>query len=331
LYEKNSRKWKHFSKSDRNEIKILLDKKYSQREIARVLDRSNSSISDEIKLGSVRGVYDPLKAHHKAYVRRKYSKYQGMKVVSDRDLQKKIDMLLYTGESPPNISGRLRKHEKILPSVSKNSIYRYIKSPYGRRIESFRKKKKQRRQYKRPLAEKLKERIFIDKRPIYINKRKRIGDTEADFVVSGKSGAGILLVVVDRKSRMPFVEKILPVNISEVEKTFVRIKERFPELKTITTDNDILFQKHKELEKLLDIKIYFCHPYHSWEKGTVENTNKYIRRDIPKGSNISKYSKKFIQSIEAKLQNKIYKVLNYHTPSEIFNEHRQRKNTVSFK
>ncbi len=329
MYEKNSRKGKHLSKSERFEIKILLEKKYSQRTIAEALDRSNSRVSEEIRLGSVRGIYDPLKANHKAYVRRKYSKYQGMKVVSDQNLQKKVDEFLYKGESPPNISGRLWKHEKNLPQVSKNSIYRYIKSPYGRRIEVWRKKKKQRRRFKRPLSEKLKNRVFIDKRPMYINKRKRIGDAEADFLVSGKSGKGMILNVTDRKSRMPYLEKILPVSISEVEKAFLRIQQRFPELKTITTDNDILFQKHAELKKLLGINIYFCHPYHSWEKGTVENVNKYIRRDIPKGTDISKISRQFIHSIETKLQNKIYKILNYRTPFEVLSKHRQRKNTAN--
>ena len=315
------------SKSERCEIKILLDKQYSQRAIARSMGRSNSSISDEIKSGSVGGVYDPMKAHHKAYVRRQNSKYQGMKIVADRVLQQSVDALLFKDESPRTISGRIKKHRKDLPDVSKDSIYRYIKSPYGRKIEAWRKKKKQRRRYRRPLSEKLKDRTFIDKRPTYINKRLRIGDTEADFIVSGKSGEGMILNVTDRKSRAPFLEKILPVSIQYVHKAFIRIKERFPELTTITMDNDILFQKHKELEKLLDVKIYFCHPYHSWEKGTVENVNKYIRRDIPKGSNISKSSKQFIRSIEDTLQNKIYKILNYHTPLEILESHRQRKNT----
>jgi transposase, IS30 family len=329
LYEKNYKKFSHLSKSERNEIFILKEKKYSLRKIARALGRSVSTISDELRLGKVRRHYDPLKAHHKAYVRRWRSKYQGMKIVSDRELQKSVDALLLKGESPPNISGRMRKHEKSLPPVSKNSIYRYIKSPYGRKIEAWRKKQKQRRRHHRPLAEKLKDRTFIDKRPLYINKRKRIGDVEADFIVSGKSGKGILLVVVDRKSRYPFLEKILPVNITEVEKAFLQIKERFPELKTITTDNDVLFQRHKELEKLLEVKIYFCHPYHSWEKGTVENVNKYIRRDIPKGSNISKYSKQFIRSVEEKLQTKIYKILNYKIPLEILEKSRKRKNTTN--
>lgn len=295
------------------------------RKIAKALGRSVSTISDEIRLGKVRRRYDPLKAHHKAYVRRWLGKYQGMKVVSEPNLQKSIDELLLKGESPPNISGRLKKLKQT--SVSKNSIYRYIKSPYGRKVEAARLKKKQRKRYRSPFSEKLKDRTFIDERPLYVNTRKRIGDTEADFIVSGKSGTGMILNVTDRKSRAPFLEKILPVSIPEVERAFLRIKERFSELKTITMDNDILFQKHKELEKLLDVKIYFCNPYHSWEKGTVENVNKYIRRDIPKGSNISKYSRQFIRSIEEKLQNKIYKVLNYETPLEVLNKHRKRKNT----
>ena len=327
MYEKNCKKFSHLSKSERNEIFILKEKKYSLRKIAEALGRSVSTISDELRLGKVRRHYDPLKAHHKAYVRRWQSKYQGMKIVSDRELQKSVDALLLRGESPPNISGRVRKYEKSLPPVSKNSIYRYIKSPYGRKIEAWRKRQKQRKRYRRPLSEKLKDRTFIDERPLYINKRKRIGDAEADFIVSGKSGKGMLLVAVDRKSRCPFLEKILPVNIPEVEKAFFRIKERFQELKTVTVDNDLLFQRHKDLEKILNIKIYFCHPYHSWEKGTVENVNKYIRRDIPKGSNISKYSKQFIRSVEEKLQTKIYKCLNYKTPLEVLNKYRKRKNT----
>lgn len=296
------------------------------RAIARSLGRVVSTISDEIKLNSTNGVYNPKKAHHKAYVRRKYSKYQGMKIVGNAKLQKFIDEKLYDDQSPKNISGRIRKHEKHLPSVSKDSIYRYISSVYGRRIEHHRSTRKKRRwNRRRKINEKLKDRIFIDKRPKIIGKRARIGDVEADFIVSGKSGKGIILVVADRKSRAPFLEKILPITIDHVHDAFVRIKQRFPELRTITTDNDILFQCFKELERLIDVKIYFCHPYHSWEKGTVENINGYIRKDIPKGSDISKYSRKFIRSIENKLRRRIVEVLNYKTPLEVLIKSRKRK------
>jgi len=296
------------------------------------MNRSVSTISDEISLNQTNGTYDPKKANHKAYVRRKYSKYQGMKIVSTAKLQEFVDEKLYDDQSPKNLAGRITKHEKHLPSVSKNSIYRYIGSVYGRNIENHRSARKKRRQGgRRKISEKLKDRIFIDERPISIAKRMRIGDAEADFIVSGKSGTGILLVVADRKSRAPFIEQILKVTIKNVHRAFLRIKTRFPELRTITTDNDILFQHFKELEKLLDVKIYFCHPYHSWEKGTVENINGYIRKDIPKSSDISKFSKEFIQSIEDKLQRRIIELLNHKTPIEVLTKSRKQKKRRSAK
>ena len=175
------------------------------------------------------------------------------------------------------------------------------------------------------MSKQLKDRTFIDKRPEFINRRKRIGDAEADFILSGKSGRGIILNVTDRKSRAPFLEQIIVVSIKNVHAAFKRIKRRFPELKTITTDNDLLLRCHKELGKLLKVKIYFCHAYHSWEKGTVENTNGYARKDIPKGSDISKYSKRFIRSIEDKLQRRFMDCLDHLTPCEVIENHRRKQ------
>lgn len=313
-------------KSERHEIGILMARGYSFREIARTLERSISTILDEVRFNSANGRYDPIKAHHKAYVRRKYSKYQGMKIVENPKLREFVEKELLDDQSPPNISGRIKKHEKQLAYVSKNIIYRYIKSPYGRRIEYYRtKRKNHRRGRRRPSLKQLKDRTFIDKRPEFINRRKRIGDTEADFLLSGKSGKGILLNVTDRKSRAPFLEQIIKVTIKNVHLAFKKVRKRFPELRTITTDNDLLLQRHKELEKLLKVKIYFCHQYHSWEKGTVENTNGYVRRDIPRGSDISKYSKKFIRSIENKLQGRFMDCLDHFTPYEIIQNYRKQK------
>jgi IS30 family transposase len=135
----------------------------------------------------------------------------------------------------------------------------------------------------------------------------------------------VILVVADRKTRNSFLEQIIKTKVDNVHRAFMKIQGRFPELKTITTDNDILLQKHKELEKLLGVKIYFCHQYHSWEKGTVENTNKYIRKYIPKGNDISFYSKSFIEKLEQKLNRRIMECLNYRTPSETLKEVRKKK------
>lgn len=302
-----------------------MEKNYEQKDIAKALNRSPSTISDEIKQNSVKGKYNPKKAHSKARTRRQCSKYQGMKIVKNKELQKFIEIELYEDQSPRAIAGRIKKREKYLSNVSKDSICRYIKSVYGRKIEAHRNKRKQRRRRKQTKSEKLKDRTFIGKRPKIINTRKRIGDGEADFIVSGKSGKGILLTIVCRKLRIVFIEQILKVNIKNVHRAFKRIQKRFPEMITITTDNDILLQKHKELEKLLNVKIYFCDPYSSWQKGSIENANGEIRKYIPKGSDISKYSKYKIKKIEERLNGRFLECLNYFTPKEALEKHRKRK------
>ena len=235
-----------------------------------------------------------------------------------------MDWRLRDGQSPEAIAGYMSQRQRRLPAISKDSIYRFIQSPAGRRIETFLFLKKRRRRHKRTRTGSLAGRTFIDQRPCVINVRRSIGDAEADFIVSGRGGQGILLVVVDRKSRAAFLELILAVSIAAVHAAFQRIQARFPELQTITCDNDLLFARHQELAILLGVTIYFCHPYHSWEKGTVENTNGVIRRDVPKGSSLSRYSPKFIMSIEQKLNRRPMKCLRYATPQEILEGHRKR-------
>ena len=234
-----------------------------------------------------------------------------------------VDGALSDGQSPEAIAGRLKHQEKHLPYVSKNTIVRYLKSPYGKLI-GLKWKKKLRLRKSRKVS-KLKDRIFIDKRPKIIEKRSRVGDMEGDFIVSGRSGKGILLTVVCRKLRVVFLELILDVSIDEVHCAFKRIKEIFPEMKTLTLDNDILFKMHRTLEQLLKVKIYFCHPYHSWEKGSIENANKAIRKFIPKGSNLAKYNQEYIQSLEEHLNKRFMECLEYKTPEEKLNEHRKTK------
>lgn len=300
---------------------------FSIRAIAKQLGRSPNAISYELRRNQVSRAYDPEKADRKAYQRRKDAKYQGMKVSGHTYLRRYVDTHLYDDLSPEAIAGRITKHEKHLPSISKNSIRRYIESAHGGKVAWHRivQRKKRKWRRKRVKVTQLTDRTFIDKRPQYIQKRERVGDAEADFIVSGKSGQGILLTLACRKIRISFIEEILDITIPHVHRAFQRIKKRFPELASISTDNDVLLQKHKELEKLLGVKIYFCHPYHSWEKGTIENTNKYIRKDIPKGSDVSKYSPRFIENLEAKLNRRFMEVLNYKTPQEMLEAHRKRK------
>lgn len=300
----------------------MREKGYSLRAIAKALDRSVSTISDELKRNAVAGAYTPAKAHHKAYVRRRESKYQGMKIV----LQAFIATELLKQQSPAAIAGRLATGIDGLPFASRPTIERFIRSAYGRQLEYELKVLKHRQQRrgrkKRPPVESLGKRKGIDERPAVIVNRERVGDMEADFIVSGKAGSGYLLTAADRRIRVGFIRKILPVNIVNMEQAFLDIKAAFPELISVTTDNDLLFRCHERLEELLGVSIYFCDPYSSWQKGTIENYNKQVRKYIPKGADISQYDESYLQFIETRLNSRFMSVLDYKTPTECLKEHR---------
>jgi IS30 family transposase len=248
-----------------------------------------------------------------------------MKVIKDPKTWKQINSWLLEGQSPELISGRIEKQEKDLLSVSKNSIRRYVKSPYGRRIESLRKTRKISHRGKK--RAKLKDRRSIRERPISSEKRLRVEHSEADFVCSGKSGKGVIMHLADRKLRYHFLEKIVNTCLGNITRALRRIQKRYSELKTITTDNDLLFQRHKRLEKILNIQIFFCEQGKAWQKGQVEEGNMELRRHIPKGSDISKYSRYKIKKFESKLNQRFMKCLNYLSPKEAMKRYRKQKNS----
>lgn len=286
------------------------------------MQRSPNTISREIKINSTKEIYNPEKANHKAYVRRHKASFRSRKIVMNKELRKFVESKLCDDQSPEAIAGRLKYQEKELPYVSKSTIYDFLDSDYGKLIKKKRKKIKYRKT--RAKVNKLKDRKFIEKRTKIAENRERIGDFEGDFIVSGKCGKGILLVLTDRKTRYVFIERILDISVDNVHEKLLKIKKEFKEMKTLTLDNDILFRMHKTLEKILGTPIYFCHPYHSWEKGSVENTNKFIRKYIPKGSNISKYDEEYIKAVQNKCNERFMKCLDYLTPTEALKKEKQR-------
>ena len=110
-----------------------------------------------------------------------------------------------------------------------------------------------------------------------------------------------------------------------VERALLRMKKRYPEMQTITFDNDILFLEHKRLERVLNIKIYFCHVHSPWEKASIGNLNKTLRLYIRKGSDISKYSVHRIKKLEAKLNRRFMDVLGSLTPDEAYAREKRKR------
>ena len=293
--------------------------------IADTLNRTKSAIWYEAQKKRNGRPYDAAYAHHISYVRRKYSRAVGRTIALDSDLRSFVEKHLLDDQSPENISLRLKRIEKNVSYASASAIRRYIRSPYGRKIESHRAKVFKKKRRHRPSKPRIADKRMIDKRPSKINKRWGLGHMEGDFIVSGKSGRGIVLGLRDRKIRKNLLERILPVSVRNVERALVRIKKRYPEMQTITFDNDILFLEHKRLERVLGIKIYFCHVHAPYEKPSIENLNNALRRYIPKSSDISKYSRRFVQKLEEKMNRRFMDVLGSLTPNEAYEREKQKR------
>ena len=309
--------YEHLCASERRRIERLKGGGAGVRAIARALDRSPSVISEELNRG-VRGTYDAKKADHKAYVKRKYSKVQCMKVVQDSTLQTFVEAKLALDWSPEMIAGRIKKVERSLPRVSTKAVYKFIYSVHGRKLEKhlYRRRVRRKGGPKRGRKVVMDGRTSIEKRPKHVENRKQFGHFEGDFIESGKDGTGSLLVLAERKTRYPFVvyceDRSTHAVNALIECLLVGVA-----LESLTLDNDLSFQKHQELSDLLGVVVYFCHPYASSEKGTVENRNGRVRNlGIPKRTDLSTVSKETIRAIETKLRNMPMKCLKWKTPQE---------------
>src|SRR3989338_2422831 len=312
-------KFKHFCFFERKRIERFLIKGASRRLIAGKLGRSISSVSDEIRLNIVKGKYQAEKAKHKARVRRQNSKLQCMKVAMDPLLKKFVTENIIEHQSPEGISGRLKEVEKKLQYASTKAIYKFVQSTHGRQIEKhlYSKAVHKKGGPKRGISVSIDGRTMIDERPQKVNKRLEFGHFEGDFIESGKDGKGSLLVLVERKTRYPFLRYLEDRNTRNVNQLVQEILKNIPAL-SLTIDNDLSFQKHQELSRLIEAEIFFCHPQSPHEKGTVENRNKAIRRYVKKRCDLSELPKETFPFVEEKLRNKNMKCLNFKTPKESF-------------
>ena len=294
-------------------------------EIAQTFHRPKSGIWYELTKRRKGKRYDAEYAKHLNYIRMRSRRIVGKKIALHPDLRRFVEAVLMDDQSPEEISKRLKRIEKQLTYVSAFAIRRYVKSVYGRRIEWHRSKVFKKKRRRVAARKRIEGKRMISKRPSKINKRWGLGHMEGDFIVSGKSGTGMIFALRDRKVRMNLLEKILPVSVRAVDRALGRMKQRYPEMQTLTFDNDILFLEHKKLEKKYQVKIYFCFPHSPWQKPSIENLNKILRRYIPKSSDISKYSRRFVANLEAKLNRKFMDCLNSFTPNEAYEKEKKQK------
>ncbi|OBQ54909.1 transposase, partial [Tamlana sp. s12] len=160
--------------------------------------------------------------------------------------------------------------------------------------------------------------VSIDSRPKHIDLRNEIGHWEGDLII-GKGQKSAIGTIVERKSRYTLIVKLKSRKADEVAKMFSKKLKQLNEKlrKSMTYDNGIEMAKHQYITQKTGMKIYFAHPYSSWERGTNENTNGIIRRDLPKGTDFNIISEKQLLILEQKLNNKPRKIIGFKTPKEV--------------
>ena len=306
-------KWTNISLAERRDIFILRSKGYSIRSIAKSMNRSPNTISYELKRNETKGEYEPDKAEAKSWLRKRMRKYQWMKIEEIPELRRHIIKGLKDKWNPDEISGRL-KREKSPWYISKNSIYRWLYSnrgqAYCRLLYSQRYRRKPRMGSKQRAL--IPNRVDISRRFDGADTRNRYGHWEKDAIVSRQGISASLAVATERRSRLLAARKVK--NMSPVEhESATRKMLQDKKALSITRDNGIENIHHQETA----IPSFFCEPYSSWQKGSIENANKLMRRFFPKGTDFRFIAQKEVDLAVNLINEKPRKILGYRTALEV--------------
>ena len=313
---------KHITEKQRYAISKMLQVPMSKKDIAEAIGVDRSNIYREIKRNcdSRSGKYNPDLAQRKAD-KRKFEKKR--KEVFTQAMKKRVKKLLRKDLSPEQIVGRSQVEN--IAMVSHETIYCWIWQDKRQGGDLHKSLRRQGRKYSKRGSKNagrgfIPNRVEIDQRPSIVEQKERFGDLEIDTII-GKNHKGAILTINDRATSRVWIRKLSGKEAIPVAKITVWALRKVKNLiHTITADNGKEFAKHEDIAQKLEIKFYFCKPYHSWERGANENTNGLIRQYIPKGKDFSEVTNKQIKWIENKLNNRPRKRLGYLTPNEKFKQ-----------
>lgn len=224
--------------------------------------------------------------------------------------------------SPEQIAGRWRTEmrEKLSHETLYDFMYRYFRNDPKTLKKYMRRKGKKYQSKKRYQKYQLMDRRMIDDRPKDIEERKNIGHWEWDTVISSRGSKKALLTNVERKTGYLIAGLIENRNSETVYNKTHKLFEHIPKHKrqSITYDNGREFALHRRIEWRTQMTVYFAHPYHSWERGTNENTNWLLRQFFPKKMSFSAITDKQLNHAQKLINSRPRKRLNYRTPEEVF-------------
>ena len=305
------KKYIHITYNERVHLGYLYNKENRGTlcSIEKEMNRSHNSISLEVKAGLVDGIYEPDVGQYKADFLRKKSKEGLLKLILDGELRKVVEADIRKKHSPERISGALRQKGIM---ISAKAIYKFMFLYSLERFLCFKGKPREKKgQYVYRKAKELDKRRIKDRADIH----GVYGHYEMDFIVSSHS-THTLLVVVEILSKKVYVKRI-PNRKHDVVRRALREMLVGKLVLSITTDNDIAFSCWKEIEKDLDTIIYFCEPYHSWEKPLVENSNRWIRLFVKKKSDIALVSEETLAEIHTWFNEYPREVIGFKTSCEV--------------
>ncbi len=316
----------HVTMEERDRIAQLKQQGADQKEIARALNRSPSTISRELRRNRRGGEYFAAQAQERA--RRRRQERPITHKMDNPEINQTVRLGVTRYWSPEQIAGRLKFDDPDDKGrVTARTIYSWIqRDEHREHWQSF-----LRRRGKRPFGRKKPAGIGapIQQRPEVIEHRLRLGDFEGDTVL-GPPGRGGLATLVDRKSRYTIIVKIRSKDANHVHQ---KIRERLKQLHeeqrhSITFDNGTEFARCHRLERHLGMELYFAEPGCPYQRGTNENTNGLIRQYCPKGTDFRDVTHYEVREVENLLTDRPRACLGYRTPTEVFFEHSPSKNCV---
>lgn len=303
---------------ERYQIYVLKKAQHSQKEIAALVGRSKSTISRELKRNKGLKGYRPQQAQRLSDNRRRAARKHCK--LTDQ-VRQWIGQLIGQQLSPEQVVDYLATHKGV--SLHHESIYKLIYADKAQggdlhthlRIANKRYRKRYGSYDRRG---RIANRVSIDERPGVVDRRTRIGDWEGDTVI-GANRSGALLTLVERKSLYTVIVRLSGKHAEPLANAAVKcLKDVADKVLTITFDNGLEFAQHEQIARQLDAKIYFAHPYCSWERGVNENTNGLIRQYFPKGTDFNKVSDEQVKFVMDRLNNRPRKSRGGKSPNEIF-------------
>lgn len=312
------RHYTQLTQEQRYQIYALLKGGKNQTDIALIVGVHKSTISREICRNRGRRGYRPEQAQQRCLQRRQDKISRRITAKNWR----KVERLLQKQWSPQQVSGWLNQNSDI--RVSHEWIYQHVladKHQGGTLYTQLRCQKQRKKRYGRSRRQGcIPNQVSIEQRPAIVDSRRRFGDWELDTVI-GRHHQQALVTLVERKSKFLLIAKVAHKTAHAVTQAVLALLKPFRQwVHTITVDNGKEFAQHAVIAKQLKTRVYFAHPFSSWERGLNENTNGLIRQYFPKKSDFTRITPRHINIVMERLNNRPRQTLGFKSPIQVFSK-----------